>query len=97
MKKRFVTDLGKATLADTGFRHVLYTGKFSQLVLMSLKPEEEIGKEVHDTVEQFFRFEDGEDCVVIDGVRHAVRNGSAVVVPSGARHTVINASAKSLL
>ncbi|OPY37259.1 MAG: Cupin domain protein [Methanoregula sp. PtaU1.Bin006] len=97
MKKGFVTDIEKATLANTDFRHVLYTGKFSQLVLMSLKPKEEIGEEVHETVDQFFRFEDGEGLVVIDGVKHAVRNGSAVVVPSGARHNVINTSAKNPL
>ena len=97
MKKGFATDIEDATLANTRFRHVLYTGKFSQLVLMCLKPKEEIGEEVHDTVDQFFRFEAGKGVVVIDGVKHAVKDGSAVIVPSGARHNVINTSAKDLL
>ena len=97
MKKGFVTDIEGATLANTEFRHVLYTGTFSQLVLMCLKPKEEIGEEVHQTVDQFFRFEAGKGLVVIDGVKHAVKNGSAVVVPSGARHNVINTSTKDPL
>ncbi len=92
MKKGFVTDIEKETVKNTDFRRVLYTGKFSQLVLMCLKPGEEIGAEVHDDVDQFFRFEEGEGAVVIDGVKHAVRDGSAVVVPSGANHNVLNTS-----
>jgi mannose-6-phosphate isomerase-like protein (cupin superfamily) len=75
-------------------RRVLYTGKFSHLVLMSLGPGEEIGEEVHDTVDQFFRFEEREGKVVIDGVEHRVHDGSGVIVPSGARHNVLNTSAK---
>jgi len=97
MKKGFVTDIEAATLANNRFRHVLYTGRFSQLVLMCLKPKEEIGEEVHTTVDQFFRFEEGTGLVVIDGVKHAVKNGSAAVVPAGARHNVINTSAKNPL
>ncbi|WOX55625.1 MULTISPECIES: cupin domain-containing protein [unclassified Methanoculleus] len=92
MKKGFVADIETETVKNTDFRRVLYTGKFSQLVLMSLKPGEEIGEEVHDTVDQFFRFEKGEGVVVIDGVKHAVKDGSAVIVPSGARHNVVNTS-----
>jgi len=76
---------------------VLYTGKHSQLVLMSLKPGEEIGEEVHETVDQFFRFEKGEGAVVIDGVSNQVRDGSAAIVPAGARHNVINTSKTSEL
>ncbi|MEM5814426.1 MAG: cupin domain-containing protein [Candidatus Aenigmatarchaeota archaeon] len=90
--KGFVTNIEKDTLKNTDFRRVLYTAKHSQLVLMSLKPGEEIGEEVHDTVDQFFRFEKGEGAVIIDGVKHAVKDGSAVIVPSGARHNVINTS-----
>jgi mannose-6-phosphate isomerase-like protein (cupin superfamily) len=93
MKKGFVADIESATMKNTDFRRVLYTGKYSQLVLMSLKPKEEIGEETHDDVDQFFRFEQGEGSVVIDGMTHKVKNGSAVVVPSGARHNVINTSA----
>ena len=93
-KTGFATDLEKETRKNTDFRRVLYTGRFSQLVLMSLKPGEEIGEEVHDTVDQFFRFEEGEGMVIIDGVKHQVRDGSGVIVPSGARHNVLNTSSK---
>ena len=93
-KKGFSTDLEKETTKNEDFRRVLYTGKFSQLVLMNLKPGEDIGEEVHDTVDQFFRFEEGEGVVTIDGVEHKVKDGSGVIVPSGARHNVKNTSAK---
>ena len=92
MKKGFVANIEQETLKNTYFRRVLYTGHFSQLVLMSLKPGEEIGEETHDDVDQFFRFEQGEGAVVIDGVKHAVKDGSAVIVPNGARHNVVNTS-----
>jgi mannose-6-phosphate isomerase-like protein (cupin superfamily) len=92
MKKGFVADIETETLKNTNFRKVLYTGRFSQLVLMCLEPGEEIGEEVHDDVDQFFRFEEGEGSVVIDGVAHAVKDGSAVIVPNGALHNVINTS-----
>lgn len=82
---------------NTDFRRVLYTGKYSQLVLMSLKAGEEIGEETHDDVDQFFRFEEGEGKVVIDGVEHTVGDGSAVIVPAGAKHNVINTSRESAL
>lgn len=80
------------TRKNTDFRRVLYTAKHLQLVLMRLKPGEEIGEEVHDDVDQFFRFEAGTGVVVIDGVQHAVKDGSAVIVPCGARHNVLNTS-----
>ncbi len=97
MKKGFATNIEKDTLENTLFRKVLYTGRFSQLVLMCLKPGEEIGEEVHDDIDQFFRFEEGEGVVVIDGVKHAVEDGSAVIVPNGANHNVINTSKTELL
>ena len=81
---------------NADFRKVLYTGKYSQLVLMSLKPREEIGMEVHPTVDQFFRFEAGSGQVVIDGVTHEVQAEFAVVVPAGAEHNVINTGAEDL-
>lgn len=90
MKKGFAADIERDTLKNTDFRRVLYTGKNSQLVLMSLKAGEEIGSEVHDTIDQFFRFEKGEGKVIIDGAAHAVKDGSAVIVPAGAEHNVIN-------
>jgi len=93
-KKGFSTNLEQETRKNSDFRHVLYTGKFSQLVLMNLKPGEDIGEEVHDTVDQFFRFEEGEGAVIIDGVENRVKDGSGVIVPSGARHNVINTSSK---
>jgi len=92
MKKGFVTGIEDETKKNTDFRRVLYTGKYSQLVLMRLRPGEEIGEEVHEDVDQFFRFEAGNGTVVIDGVKHAVKDGSAAVVPSGARHNVLNTS-----
>jgi mannose-6-phosphate isomerase-like protein (cupin superfamily) len=90
--KGFKSNIEKDTLSNNNFRRVLYTGKNSQLVLMNLKPGEEIGEEVHDTVDQFFRFEKGEGIVVIDGVKQKVADGDAVIVPSGARHNVMNSS-----
>ncbi|HSV42321.1 MAG TPA: cupin domain-containing protein [Methanomassiliicoccales archaeon] len=96
-KKGYVGKIEKDTIKNTDFRHVLYTGKFSQLVLMSLQPGEEIGMEVHDDVDQFFRFEAGEGKVIIDGAEHKVQDGMAVVVPSGAKHNVVNTSKKDQL
>lgn len=88
--KGFAADLEKLTLSNKDFRRVLYTGKKSQLVLMSLRPGEEIGSEVHETHDQFFRFEKGAGIVVIDGREQKVKDGSGVIVPAGAEHNVIN-------
>jgi mannose-6-phosphate isomerase-like protein (cupin superfamily) len=90
--KGYVTEIEKETTKNTDFRRVLYTSKYSQLVLMSIKPGEEIGEETHDDVDQFFRFEAGEGKVIIDRVEHHVKDGSAVIVPAGARHNVVNTS-----
>jgi mannose-6-phosphate isomerase-like protein (cupin superfamily) len=90
--KGYVTLVEKETKKNTDFRRVLYTGKYSQLVLMSLKPGEEIGEETHNDVDQFFRFETGEGEVIIDGVEHRVKDGNGVIVPAGARHNVVNTS-----
>lgn len=95
--KGFVISIEKGTRKNANFRRVLYTGKHSQLVLMSLKPEEEIGEETHGDVDQFFRFEEGEGKVVIDGKEHLVKDGDAVIVPAGAKHNVINVSKKQAL
>ena len=92
MKKGFAANLEEETRKNTDFRRVLYTGKYSQLVLMCLKPKEDIGEETHDDVDQFFRFEEGEGAVLIDGTKHVVKDGSGVVVPSGAKHNVVNTS-----
>lgn len=90
--KGYVGNIEELTLANTYFRQVLYTGTHAQLVLMCLKPGEEIGMEVHPNVDQFFRFEIGEGKVIIDGEESLVGNGSAVIVPAGSNHNIINAS-----
>ena len=90
--KGYVVSIEKETTKNADFRRVLYTGKHSQLVLMSLKPGEEIGEETHDDIDQFFRFEEGEGKVVIDKVEHRVKDGTAVIVPAGALHNVVNTS-----
>ncbi|HEX2055781.1 MAG TPA: cupin domain-containing protein [Nitrospiraceae bacterium] len=87
----YVTNIEEATLKNSLYRQVLFTAKNSQLVLMSLKPGEEIGEEVHD-LDQFIRFEAGEGKVWLNGQAHTVRDGIAVVIPAGTRHNVINTS-----
>jgi mannose-6-phosphate isomerase-like protein (cupin superfamily) len=91
--KGFNANIEEATLANTDFRHVLYTGKHSQLVLMSLKPNEDIGMEIHTDNDQFFRFEKGQGKCIIDGNEYALEDGTAIVVPAGAEHNIINTSA----
>lgn len=88
--KGFHDDIERLTVDNEDFRRVLYTGKHLQLVLMTLQPGEEIGAEVHDDRDQFFRFEEGEGTVDIDGNRYSVSDGSGIVVPAGARHNVRN-------
>ena len=88
--KGYVDDIEEATERNENFRQVLYTGAHLQLVLMTLQPGEEIGEETHDDRDQFFRFEEGEGEVMIDGVTHEVESDFAVIVPAGARHNVIN-------
>jgi mannose-6-phosphate isomerase-like protein (cupin superfamily) len=88
--KGFVDNIEALTVGNDAFRKVLYTGKHLQLVLMTLQPGEEIGAEVHETHDQFFRIEEGEGAVEIDGARTAVKDDDAVIVPAGARHNVIN-------
>jgi mannose-6-phosphate isomerase-like protein (cupin superfamily) len=86
--KGYVDDIEKVTLANNDFRRVLYTGHNLQLVAMSINPGEEIGAEVHDDRDQFFRIEAGEGVITIDGVEHRVEDDDAVIVPQGARHNV---------
>lgn len=88
----FFGNIEQMTLENDNFRKVIYTSKHSQLVLMSLKPKEEIGMEVHNENDQFFRFEKGNGKCIIDGNEYNVSDGSAIVVPAGAQHNVINAS-----
>lgn len=87
--KGFNTNIEKDTLENENFRKVLYTSKYSQLVLMALLPNEEIGIEVHEDNDQFFRIEKGNGKCIIDGNDYQISDGSAIVVPAGAQHNVI--------
>lgn len=91
----YVTNIERATLENIDYRRVLYTGKNSQLVLMSLKPGEEIGTEVHQ-LDQFIRIERGTGKAILDGIEHALTDGSAIVVPAGAQHNIINTESDDL-
>ena len=90
--KGYSTNIEKDTLENENYRKVLYTSKHSQLVLMSLKPGEEIGMEVHSDNDQFFRIEKGEGKCIIDGNEYDLEDGVAIVVPAGSQHNVINVS-----
>lgn len=92
----YVGGLEKLTENNKDFRHVLYTGKHVQLVVMALKKGEEIGEEVHQDRDQFFRVEKGKGEVVIDGQSHKIGAGDGIIVPAGARHNVINTGTKRL-
>ncbi len=87
--KGFVQDIGSLAVRNAEFRRVLYTAKNCQLVVMALKPKEEIGAEVHK-LDQFFRVEQGTGEAVLDGVRTAIQEGFAVLVPAGANHNIVN-------
>ncbi|MBN1494916.1 cupin domain-containing protein [Candidatus Peregrinibacteria bacterium] len=95
--KGFNTNIEQATLDNNNFRQVLYTGKHCQLVLMCIQPNEEIGMEVHNENDQFFRFEAGAGKCIIDGNEYTVKDGSAIIVPAGAEHNIINTSSTELL
>lgn len=92
----FVDNIEEKTEQNSFFRQVLYTGKHTQLVVMSLLPGEEIGMEVHPQVDQFFRIEEGRAKVVIDGEEHEVDEGFAIIVPAGSQHNVINTGSNPL-
>lgn len=93
----FYDQIEEATLENNFFRKVLFTAPHSQLVLMALKPGEDIGQEIHSENDQFFRFEAGQGRVVIDGEEFLVKDGDAIVVPAGAEHNVINTSESQAL
>lgn len=90
--KGFVQEIEKSTIANSNFRKILYTAKHSQLVLMSLKPGEDIGLETHPDNDQFFRVEKGQGTCIIDGNEYAISDGFALIIPAGARHNIINVS-----
>ena len=87
--KGYITNIEKATIENMDYRRVLYTAKNSQLVLMNIKPGEEIGEEVH-TLDQFIRVEKGKCKVILDGVEHILEDDYAVVIPAGTKYNVIN-------
>ncbi|MBX9801132.1 MAG: cupin domain-containing protein [Caulobacteraceae bacterium] len=92
----FIDNIETLTTENTDFRRVIYTGKHLQLVLMALKPGEEIGEEVHADHDQFFRIESGSGEVLIDGRRTPIKDDDAILVPAGARHNVFNTGEASL-
>ena len=96
IKKGFSNNIEKETLRNKAYRKVLYTGENSQLVLMTLRPGEEIGFERHADVDQFFRVESGRGLAVVNDMKYELNNGSAVVVPSGAKHNIINTGSSYL-
>ena len=93
--KGFIQDIEGLAAGNADFRKVLYTAKHCQLVVMALKPKEEIGSEVHK-LDQFFRVEEGSGEAVLDGVRTAIRAGFAIVVPAGATHNIVNTGTTAL-
>lgn len=94
--KGFTANIEKLTEDNMDFRRVLYTGKKLQLVLMSINPGEDIGEEVHEDRDQFFRIEMGTGDVKIDGVSNKVKPDDGIIVPAGARHNVINTGTEAL-
>jgi mannose-6-phosphate isomerase-like protein (cupin superfamily) len=95
--KAFVKNIEQATLENNYFRKVLYTSTYGQVVVMSLLPNEEIGMEVHEETDQFFRVDSGEGKVIIDGEEFLISDGFAVVVPAGSPHNVLNTSSEKAL
>ena len=93
--KGYVQDIEGIATRNENFRKVLYTAQHCQLVVMALKPKEEIGAEVHK-LDQFFRVEQGTGEAVLDGVTTAIRAGSAVLVPAGTRHNIINSGVEPM-
>lgn len=91
----YITNIEKETLDNTNYRKVLYTAKHSQLVVMSLKPGEEIGEEIHE-LDQFIRIEQGEAKAVLNGKEHKLEADWAVIIPHGTKHNIINTGKKDL-
>ena len=93
--KGYVANIEEMSGENNNFRKVLYTARYSQLVIMSLKPGEDIGEEVHD-LDQFLRIEQGEGMAVLNGIEHKLQDGFAVVVPAGVKHNIINTSQEAM-
>jgi mannose-6-phosphate isomerase-like protein (cupin superfamily) len=92
-----ILNIEDKALQNDFFREVLYTAQHSQLVVMSLLPNEDIGLEVHEVTDQFIRVEDGEGKAVLNGEEHPLSNGVAIVVPAGVKHNIINTSSEKKL
>ncbi|MDO8577222.1 MAG: cupin domain-containing protein [Candidatus Daviesbacteria bacterium] len=88
----YITNIEDKTVQNENFREVLFTGQHSQLVVMSLLPNEEIGMEVHEIVDQFLRIEEGEGKAILNGEETLIASGSAIMVPAGTQHNIINTS-----
>jgi peroxiredoxin/mannose-6-phosphate isomerase-like protein (cupin superfamily) len=93
----FVTNIERDSIRNADFRRVLYTGPNAQLVIMTLRPREEIGAETHPRHDQFIRVEQGSGVVRINGEERVLHDGSAVVIPAGAKHNVVNTSTQAPL
>jgi len=93
----YLDNIEKLTLENEFFRKVLYTGQHAQLVVMALKPNESIGQEVHEIVDQFFRVEAGEGKLILEGEEREVSDGDAFIVPAGTQHNVVNTSSEASL
>jgi len=90
--KGYLANIEEKTLENNYFREVLYTSQHNQLVVMSLLPNEDIGEEVHEIVDQFIRIEEGEGKAILNGEEHIIKAGSAIVIPAGIEHNIINTS-----
>ena len=90
--KGYITNIERATLENQDYRRVLFTGRNTQLVLMTLRPGEEIGLETHAEHDQFIRVEAGTGTAVLDGAKHTLSDGIAVVIPAGVEHNIVNTS-----
>lgn len=93
----YTINIEETALQNDNFREVLYTAQHSQLVVMSLNPNEEIGMEIHEIVDQFIRVEQGEGKAILNGEEHVISDGFAIVVPAGTQHNIINTSAEKKL
>lgn len=94
--KGYLADIERLTEQNNAFRQVLYTGRHLQLVLMALEPGQDIGLETHKTHDQFFRIEQGDGEVLIDGITHTIKAGDGIIVPAGARHNLTNTGDQAL-
>jgi mannose-6-phosphate isomerase-like protein (cupin superfamily) len=93
----FSVDLEAKTLSNNNFREVLVTAPHLQLVVMTLRPSEDIGMEIHAHGDQFIRIESGEGEAILDGAHHALHDGSAVVIPAGCEHNIVNGSTSKVM